>query len=402
MNTKDFAPDLAGDQTLDVYTVAYNVSPTSDGGALLINAGTRGGGVGYFGAQAEQLTDALTNAMVDIIEKSSQSFASASVPASRTSAGDNFYATYFEPSDSDPLWAGHLKAFQINGAGDILDASGYCLNASVSNQSPPCNTTGQLRQDSAPDFWDAAEEIPAPASRTLYFGEDIAPYQRPTTFTAANVDETDLQLVSGDASITEYNPLGSSPPTLGELADYIVDFFRGCELGTLIGTDCATRATQLGDIFHSDPTVVGPPRSPINEGSYKTFANNKRYRDRVIYAGANDGFLHAFDAGFMPWNVLNHAKDLAPNPTVPHTFYGPDGPMTVADVWLYRNFSQSGNPPVPAATMDQKTADQWRTVLIGGLRQSGGGYYALDITTPGASDYPGYMWEIGTRACRSP
>jgi type IV pilus assembly protein PilY1 len=36
---------------------------------------------------------------------------------------------------------------------------------------------------------------------------------------------------------------------------------------------------------------------------------------------------------------------------------------------------------------------EWKTVLIGGLRQGGKGYYALDITNPAAASYPGYLWE---------
>jgi hypothetical protein len=417
MNTKDFAPNLANDQTIDVYTVAFAQSPTSDGGALLHNAGTRGGGVGYFGDQADQLAAALTNALTDIIDKSSKSFASASVPASRTSVGDNFYSTYFVASETEPLWEGHLKAFQINGAGDLLDASGYCLNASVDNDPPPCNTTGTLRQDTAPDFWDAADEVPAPASRNLYFGRgDATLYDRPPEWIDTEVTAADLGLVAGDLTPSP----NDTASDLDELAEFIVNFFRGCEFGT----DCTTRASAiLGDIFHSNPVVVGSPSAPINEASYKTFATGKRTRDRVIYAGANDGFLHAFHAGdwqtddggsppqplvpprhdtgtglelfgFMPSLVQKNAKNLAPNPGVPHVFYGVDGPPAVADAWIYRDFTQSGDPLVPLATMDDKVADQWRTVLVGGYRQGGRGYYALDVTDPASSDYPGYLWEF--------
>ena len=104
MKTNDFAPNLAGEQTIDTYTVAFNVGPTSEGGKLLANTTARGGGRVYFGEQAEELADALTNAVADIIEKSENSFATASVPASRTSDGDSFYSTYFTPDADIPLW----------------------------------------------------------------------------------------------------------------------------------------------------------------------------------------------------------------------------------------------------------------------------------------------------------
>jgi hypothetical protein len=336
MNTKDFAPNVTGDQTIDVYTVGLNLNNAAD--TLMQNTADRGNGTYYDTSNIDELTDGLTDAFNDIIEKSSQSFSSASVPASRTSEGDSFYSTYFEPNETEPLWAGHLKAFEINGAGDLLDADGYCLNASVGNDPPPCAATGTLRRDVAPYFWDAAEEIPAPASRNLYYGKDIVPYQRPPAFTAANLDETELTLASSDLTPTPHN-LASS---LGQLADYIVDFFRGC----VFGTSCTARGTLLGDIFHLDPVVVGPPNSAINEASYSTFATNHRTRDRVLYAGANDGFLHAFHAGdwdtsldpdrynrgtgtelfgFMPWTTVNQMKKRRPIRPCPTTFTGRTG-----------------------------------------------------------------------------
>jgi len=169
--------------------------------------------------------------------------------------------------------------------------------------------------------------------------------------------------------------------------------------------------------------VVGSPNAPVNEAAYRSFALAKRTRDRVVYAGANDGFLHAFHAGdwqttdggsppvplvpprhdrgsgvelfgFMPSVIQKTAKNLAPNPGIPHTFYGVDGPATAADVWIYRNFSVGSKPLLPVAVLEDKVADQWRTVILGGNRQGGPGYYALDITDPASSSYPGYLWEF--------
>jgi type IV pilus assembly protein PilY1 len=92
--------------------------------------------------------------------------------------------------------------------------------------------------------------------------------------------------------------------------------------------------------------VVGPPNSAINEASYSTFATNHRTRDRVLYAGANDGFLHAFHAGdwdtsldpdrynrgtgtelfgFMPWTTVNQMKKRRPIRPCPTTFTGRTG-----------------------------------------------------------------------------
>ena len=71
----------------------------------------------------------------------------------------------------------------------------------------------------------------------------------------------------------------------------------------------------LGDLFHSNPVVIG---SPVNvpywvgdlygDGTectddetgnpgYRCFFARHRFRRKVLLAGANDGMLHAFDAG---------------------------------------------------------------------------------------------------------
>jgi Tfp pilus tip-associated adhesin PilY1 len=60
-------------------------------------------------------------------------------------------------------------------------------------------------------------------------------------------------------------------------------------------------ALKLGDIFHSNPQLVAEPENVFyyqtNPHNYQGFFNKHRHRRRVLYAGANDGLLHAFDVG---------------------------------------------------------------------------------------------------------
>src|SRR5690606_28984896 len=64
------------------------------------------------------------------------------------------------------------------------------------------------------------------------------------------------------------------------------------------------RNSLLGDIVNSDPHYVGTPDYryhllPGTEGeAYATFRNSASYRNRapMLYVGANDGMLHAFNA----------------------------------------------------------------------------------------------------------
>ena len=165
-------------------------------------------------------------------------------------------------------------------------------------------------------------------------------------------------------------------------------------------------AHKLGDIFHSEPIVVEPPRyfqylsANLAPGGrhYTDFATLHRYRRRVIVVGANDGFLHAFDGGVWGRDGVNYPnnfdlgtgremfgyalRNLMPGkfpsllryPPAPQYFM--DGSFGTADVFIDTNFVVA---PAPANR-------DWKTVVVGGLRQGGQFVYALDMTYPDAID----------------
>src|SRR2546426_4818648 len=60
---------------------------------------------------------------------------------------------------------------------------------------------------------------------------------------------------------------------------------------------------KLGDIANANPVIVGAPTTRYDviygDATYASFF--RRYKDRrqVAYVGANDGMLHAFNAGFF-------------------------------------------------------------------------------------------------------
>lgn len=398
MHERDFRPDLDGNQTIDVYTVGF--STTQYANDLLQRTATAGGGLFYASNNPEELATAITGAVTDIVQKS-QSFTAATVPATRTADGGNIYTSLFIPTDQ-AYWEGHLKLFEITSAGDILDANGNCA---LLNPLPvgECKS-GQVAPSAVP-FWDAGEEIADPDSRDLYTsmpGSGRVAFDSGLTFQAlgdATTTGDDLTL----ASIALYP--GSGATTVEGLADAIIENVRGCVMGTGVTNDCVRRPWLLGDIFHSNPLVVGRPRSFINEVSYRAFASDYATRDNVIYAGSNAGFLHGFHAGdwqtatvppgydrgtgeelfgFMPWPARQRARQL-PIDTGSRDYYFVDGSPAAADVWIHGT-----------ATQTAKAADgsEWRTILMGGLRQGGRAYYALDITDPEDSSYPAYLWEF--------
>jgi len=402
MHETDFRPDMDGDQTLDVYTIGFSTEGPAN--ELLKRTANVGNGLYFTSNNAEELTEAISKAITDIIEKS-QSFTAATVPSTRTADGGDFFTSFFLPSAKVAFWQGHLRAFDIDANGDIYDKNGVC--AYLDADPGECNS-GPFNPAAVP-FWDAGENVPLSGSRNLYTSV-------PNGATNKFVD-FDANLTAAHMGIEPF----ASPPApapnqifpgsfaLNEegLADEVVSYVRGCEFSTGVSganvagdVACSERSWRLGDIFHSAPSVVGGPTGVIPESSYATFKDTYKSRNRVIYAGSNDGFLHGFASGtynpvtkrynkgtgvelfgFMPWEVRPKVNNLVTDSPAGRHYYV-DGSPQVADVWTY-----------PAMNTTVKAASEWKTVLMGGLRQGGRSYYALDVTNPSSASYPGYMWE---------
>lgn len=148
----------------------------------------------------------------------------------------------------------------------------------------------------------------------------------------------------------------------------VVSYLRGNR--TKEGTNYNSRGGVLGDIVNSSPLFVTGGLTAYSDLTYQQFAYKQNSRKKMIYVGANDGMMHAFnaDTGVEEWAYVPqmlHSKLNAANEYVrlnyQHKFYV-DGPLTAWDV----KFSDN----------------QWHTLLVGGLRAGGKGYYALEITTP--------------------
>jgi len=66
--------------------------------------------------------------------------------------------------------------------------------------------------------------------------------------------------------------------------------------------DSTLETWRLGDIVYSTPTLVGRPAENLHllyrDLSYAPYIYKYKNRRQVVYAGANDGMVHAFNAGF--------------------------------------------------------------------------------------------------------
>ncbi len=89
--------------------------------------------------------------------------------------------------------------------------------------------------------------------------------------------------------------------------------------------------------------------------------------------------------GYIPHTLLPSIREFLPGSLTSHGYYVDSSPR-VADVWI------------DASNDGVKQSSEWRSVLIGGLRKGGNGYFALDVTDPPAdgsesSTFPDVLWE---------
>ena len=161
-------------------------------------------------------------------------------------------------------------------------------------------------------------------------------------------------------------PAKAKPDTLGEQR---VNFLRGqrAQEGQLF----RTRSSVLGDSINSKPVYVGPIAGPAVSMA----------RSNVIYVGANDGMLHAFDAAdgaelfaYVP-NALFSTLNRLPGPDYVHQAYV-DGPASAAEVII---------------------AGASKTVLVSAMGGGAQGVFALDVTDPLGFADSGALWEFTDR-----
>jgi hypothetical protein len=441
MQAADLRPDYEDQQTVDLYTIGFGT--TEDYDAYLQRASDLGNGLFFHAEDGEELSTALVSALNDIVEKA-RSFTAATVPSSRTADGSDFYNSFFIPSGDHAFWEGHLRSWKFSATGEILDSDGNCAlddpdGGSECNNGPfkKICQTGETWPACVEPYWDAGDAtntalVPGDTNTDTSDGtpRQLFTSKLNTLVTPNAPVRTDLDqsLSAADMTIAtftlapdpapnsaQYTLKGSLANNAEGLADEVVAYARGCFFGTgalaNVSTviDCDARPWLVGDIFHSDPIVVRQPPPRLFGAAYDAFRTAYDDRDRVIYTGTNGGFLEAFHAGswntslakydegtgvekfgFMPWEPRQKIKKQIVDDPTARTHYV-DGAPQVTDAWLY-----------DTATVGTQNAADWRTMLVGGLREGGRHYYALDVTNPsndasapaGNLPYPGLQWEF--------
>jgi type IV pilus assembly protein PilY1 len=255
-------------------------------------------------------------------------------------------------------------------------------------------------------------------------------------FTEANADRLLPYLALDGSPVCSIlqTSLGLSSLTRTACARLVIRYVRGKDVldedGDLDRND--DREWLLGDVFHSSPTLVSNPVEPflcdlglhtqcVNTlyvkqlpvgatpmtsyptgggpvDAYEKYRQDGLSRERIVLVGANDGMVHAFQAGsplasvpapsaaqrfpethdvgtgeelwaFVPPDQLAKLK-FRMNIEGRHHYFV-DGDIMVRDIWA----DSSANP-------DQKDADEFHTMAVFSERRGGNHYFALDVTDP--------------------
>ncbi|MEG1833907.1 MAG: PilC/PilY family type IV pilus protein [Burkholderiaceae bacterium] len=161
------------------------------------------------------------------------------------------------------------------------------------------------------------------------------------------------------------------------------------------------RASILGDIINSDPVFVANesfgytslPEGRNAASRYDDFIRDQKKcvrttvengirtcvsRTPMLYVGANDGMLHAF-------NALTGEEKFA---YIPNALLG-DLPLLAAPDYSHRYYVD-GSPTAWDAFIDRR----WRSVVLGSTGAGGKSVFALDVTDPERFDADKVLWEI--------
>lgn len=183
----------------------------------------------------------------------------------------------------------------------------------------------------------------------------------------------------------------ASDGMLGSITDgqARLNYFLGDRTHEASGTayDFRQRDSIFGDVVHSGPVFVGVPNEPYPDldpfGSsskrYSDFKESQKTRNGIVYVGANDGMLHAFDTSLAGKEIMAY---------VPAELYasgtGPDGLHYLSDSTYTHKYYLDTNLAVSDTFINTSTGGlgsaDWTTVLAGAYGAGGNGVFALDVT----------------------
>jgi type IV pilus assembly protein PilY1 len=435
-HTKDIRADITGNQKVTTYTVDVLEPGTYDGssGHPTYNPGASGAGPNMYWLAAKY--GGFNDVNADGVPANILTWHTNSTTASaKNLRPDN----YFPGNQPTLIQSGLKQIFNNIASTSSQTGSGLTINTShaltnvTANTSPyyaPAAGFPAYTTQYTPVTWvgDVTGMVATTSSDgTISAVSNTTPWHAQLqldTLTQATANSSSTSIVgwnTGRRIITwngskgvqfRYDKLSSSEQSAvdatGAGSDF-VSYLRGDKSNE--GTEFRARAHILGDIVDSAAVLVQGALSTsyteLHNPGYSAFTSNVASRMPVVYVGANDGMLHAFEADFQSATssnpVTGGGSELfayipsmlfnGPNGTplvdglpalgnldgvsannFAHHFYV-DATPQVADVDFTYTSNGNSNPTSTASTSN------WHTILVGGLGKGGKGIYALDVTS---------------------
>tara|TARA_B100001057_G_scaffold200015_1_gene200707 strand:- start:2427 stop:6530 length:4104 start_codon:yes stop_codon:yes gene_type:complete len=365
---------------IKTFTVAYGGGLSSNGVMNFRRMAQAGGTNDVIIANTTASLKSQLKAAISQIIASKLSFTAPAITATIEKGGSLFQAQFDYVQNKE--WQGTLTRTAISSSGviDVNDKSN----------------------------WSASDQLPSPDSRKIWSEIPGVDYKSNyNNFVDTNWSEINTLFqrtnneVSGYHSVSD-NPVNSqrckntSGVSNGTDDDVkgLINFVRGKDYFDYDG-DCnltETRPNPLGDIYHSEMVVLGAPSAETafvgtnQEAYYRSikgydaWAASKANRKEIIYVGANDGMLHAFNSktgkeewAFVPPFVASSMPNMV-NVNLnragvggSNAIYGVDGSPVVHDMYFKSAYD---------------TAKQWHSILMVPYGRGGPGFSVLDVTDP--------------------
>jgi len=505
----DLRASLAGRQYVSTYivntmgtiTTAGNgtcdpsVTPSTTGD-ILCQAASIGGGTYYEVVDASALRDTLIRAFQDILKRAAAGTA-ASVLASGEGSGANLLQAVFYPRrrlNVEIDWTGRLTNFwyyvdpffntssiyEDNGSGstdyfDFSDDNRVSFYFDIANEKtmahryPPTGTLPDIEFEKLNSLWEAG---------LILWNRDLTSSPRTIkTWVDSNsnglVDSGEfVDFSTGNvSSIRPYLDLPTTPNPVfadGDLnhdglvddddAELLIRYIHGEDFSYLrprsvIIGGVGPKVWKLGDILNSTPKIsswipLNNYNTVYKDTSYDNYTKSSTYTGRgMVFAGGNDGMLHAFRLGKLELTWTSPTKtstqvarmtgsDLGkeiwayiPKNALPYLKYIKETDychVYSIDLSPYVFDASIGAPGSGDISNDAKPNDgsTWRTILIGGMRYGGAcrdetgacnsttnglpdcvktpvtgkgysSYFALDITD---QNNPTLLWEFSNES----
>lgn len=386
----------------------------------------------FFAIEPRQLEASLRRVFDKIVGRVSSGTAAAVVANAREGEGAIYQALY-EPVRKDAngnevTWIGTLHALWVDQNGYLREDDGDAkledytadpavelyFDATAASEQDQKTKVRRYTGDPADGvfvdgidigelstLWNAREQLAALSDATIDLQRVYSSTATSGRYILTNVDldqdgavdsgET-LDFVAGSFGTGKFGILNAPDAAT---ATQVINYVRGKDSTTPFlrprtldyDGDGEPETLRLGDIVNATPTVVGAPAEAFdllyNDQTYAAFRDHYRNRRNVVYVGANDGMLHAFNAGFykadtsefvetrgtetahplgaelwgfIPYHLLPHLTWLS-STEYPHAWYV-DAKARAFDA---RAFNADDDHP-----------SGWGTLLVVGLRMGGG------------------------------